>query len=114
MSPEQAGGAARLDGRADVYVLGCVAPGSVTAKGTYALTGSANYAASGWRWERSTDGGSTWSLWATTQNTTSFVPAGEDYSVHWRLFAKRSSDGVTDDAFASTVVCTGTGGCGLQ
>jgi subtilisin family serine protease len=86
------------------------APGTVTAKGTYPLTGSANYPASIWRWERSNNGGSTWSLWATTQNSSFVAFAGEDFTIRWRLTATRTSDGVTDNHVVSTLVCTVTGG----
>ncbi len=96
------------------FAVSASAPGSVNVKGTYNLTGSANYNASNWKWDKSTNGGQTWAQWATTQNATFFVAAGEDQTINWRLSAKRSSDGVTDIAYVNTVICTVTGGCGLQ
>lgn len=92
------------------FVVTASAPGEVTAKGTYTLTGSANSSASGWRWERSDNGGP-WAVWATTQNSSFFVSAGQELTISWRLFARRNSDGVTDFGFAETWVCTKTSGC---
>jgi hypothetical protein len=88
------------------------APGYVSTKATYTLSGSANYPATNWKWELNDDGGPTWTTVATTQNTTFTVAAGENVTIQWRLSAKRSSDGVTDIGYASTIVCTVTGGCG--
>lgn len=94
------------------FAVTATAPGYVSAKATYTLSGSANYPAQAWKWERSNNGGSTWSVWATTNNSSFTVAAGENYTIRWRLSAKRTSDNVTATAQTSTTVCTVTGGCG--
>ena len=92
------------------FIVNASAPGYITQKATYQLTGSANVAATNWKWERSDDGGP-WSVWATTQNS-QFVAYGGDYTIQWRLTATRVSDGRVDTDTATTVVCTLTSGCG--
>ncbi|MGH7752236.1 MAG: FlgD immunoglobulin-like domain containing protein, partial [Gemmatimonadales bacterium] len=80
------------------------APGLVRLKGTYPLTGSANYAAINWLWERSGDGGATWSFWSDQQNS-QFIAYAGNYQIDWRLSARRLTtlDEDTDDAV--TRVC---------
>jgi hypothetical protein len=75
----------------------------VTRKATYGLTGSASDPASDWQWDQSCEGGP-WSFWASTQNS-SFVAYAGNYTLDWRLFARRTSDGATNYGFASTRVC---------
>jgi len=79
------------------------APGFVTVKKTYPLTGSASHPASNWQWDQSYEGGP-WSFWANTQNS-AFVAYGGTYTLDWRLFARRVSDGATDYGYATTRVC---------
>jgi subtilisin family serine protease len=85
------------------FTVTASAPGYLTVKAIYPLSGSANYPASGWRWDRGDDG-APYSLWANAQNS-QFVAYAGDYSIGWRLFARRTSDGVTDYGFATTTVC---------
>jgi hypothetical protein len=94
------------------FAVTAVAPGSVSLKATYPLTGSANYTATGWKWESSDNGGATWTVVASTQNTQFTVSAGQNYTIRWLLTAKRVSDGVTASTVTTTRVCTVTGGCG--
>jgi subtilisin family serine protease len=86
------------------------APNYITVKATYPLTGSANYPASGWRWDRGDDG-APYTLWANAQNT-QFVAYAGDYTIGWRLFARRNSDAVTAYGYNSTTVCIQSTPCG--
>jgi thermitase len=89
------------------------APGVVTVKSTYPLTGGASDPASNWKWERSDNGGATWSLWASAQNSQFIAYAGQ-YTIRWRLSARRNSDGATAQDLVTTQVCIPTGPACLQ
>ena len=97
--------AAKAVGYVEPFVVTASVPGRITVKGTYPLTASASQPASGWKWERSDNGGTTWQLWATTQST-QFVAYAGSYTIRWRLTARRNSDGVVDTDLRSTIVCT--------
>ena len=84
--------------------------GYVTVKATYPLVGSASQPAGAWRWDRDDDGFA-YTLWANAQNSQYVAYAGK-YTINWRLFARRNSDGVTDYGYASTTVCISTTQCG--
>jgi hypothetical protein len=89
------------------FTVTASAPSFVSTKGAYALNGFANYPATGWKWEISENGGASWSVWATTQNSSFFAAAGEDLTIFWRLSAKRA-DGSIAYGVAATEVCTAT------
>ena len=91
------------------FIVTAGAPGSVTVKKTYSLTGSASQPATAWRWDRDDDG-TAYTLWANAQNS-SFIAYAGSYTINWRLFARRTSDAVTDYGFASTVVCITSSPC---
>jgi subtilisin family serine protease len=55
------------------------APGLVTVKKTYPLTGSASHPASNWQWDRSYEGGP-WEYWSSNQNS-QFVAYGGTYTL---------------------------------
>lgn len=102
--PNQVNWAYGVVGQPAPFTVTASAPGYVTVKSTYPLTGSANQGAYGWRWDRSTNGGSTYSLWASAQNS-QFIAYAGDYTLHWRLFARQTSGGATDYGYAQTMVC---------
>jgi hypothetical protein len=86
-----------------LFAVTASGPGFITVKAGYNLTGSANYPATNWKWERSDDGGPYY-LWANSQNT-SFVAFAGHYEITWKLTAQRVSDGVTDTDLLFTTVC---------
>jgi hypothetical protein len=57
------------------FIVTASAPGYVTVKSTYSLTGSASGPASGWLWERS-DNGSPFTFWSNQQNSSFVAYAG--------------------------------------
>lgn len=85
------------------FVVSADAPGYVTVKSTYDLLGSANAPATNWEWQQSYDGGP-YSFWSSNQNS-SFVAYAGQYTLDWRLTARRSSDGARDTAYTTTIVC---------
>jgi subtilase family protein/flagellar hook capping protein FlgD len=102
-APNQVGMAYAVVGQVAPFVVTADAPGLVTAKSTYSLTGSASDPASGWLWEQSQDGGP-WGWWSNNQST-QFVAYAGTYTLDWRLSAHRNSDGSPDTGFATTRVC---------
>lgn len=88
----------------DYYSVTASVPSYITAKATYSLTGGASHASDSWIWEQRASGG-TWGAWANTQNTYYTAYAG-DYSVDWRLRARRVYDSSRDTSEASMRVCT--------
>ncbi|HZN97573.1 MAG TPA: FlgD immunoglobulin-like domain containing protein, partial [Gemmatimonadales bacterium] len=101
--PNQVNWAYGVAGQEAPFTVTAGAPGYITVKATYPLNGSANYPATGWRWDRG-DNGAPYTLWANGQNS-QFIAYAGDYTIGWRLFARRTSDGVTDNGFATTTVC---------
>lgn len=99
--------AAKAVGYVDPFVVTASVPSGITVKATYPLNGLASHPATAWKWERSDNGGATWSLWASTQNS-QFVAYAGSYTIHWRLTARRISDSVTDSDVQTTVVCIGS------
>jgi subtilisin family serine protease len=97
--------AARAVGLAVPFVVTASVPDWITVKGTYQLIGNAGHPATGWRWDRSDDGGASWVVWATSQNS-AFVAYLGEYTITWRLSATRTSDGATDTDVQSTYICT--------
>jgi hypothetical protein len=96
----------------DPFVVTASVPSIITVKSTSPLNGSASHPATGWRWDRSDDGGVTYRLWANAQNT-QFVAYAGNYTIHWKLTARRISDGVVDTHIHTTQVCT-SGSCQLN
>ncbi|MGQ0813822.1 MAG: FlgD immunoglobulin-like domain containing protein [Gemmatimonadota bacterium] len=88
------------------------APSYVSIKATYSLDGSASYPSNGWQWDRSDNGGSSWYLWESAQNS-SFIAYAGNYYVDWRLSASRIADAAKDTGYAQTHVCVETSGCDL-
>jgi Zn-dependent metalloprotease len=84
------------------FTVTATAPGFVTVKQVYQLTGSATDPGSSWLWERS-DGGAYYT-WANTQNS-SFMAYNGQYVIDWRLSAVRTYDSDPDTAWTSTQVC---------
>ena len=99
--------AAKAVGYVDPFFVTATVPEWISVKSTYPLNGSASHPATGWKWERSDNGGATWGLWANAQNS-QFVAYAGGYTIHWRLTARRVSDGVTGTDVRATIVCIGT------
>ena len=112
VAPSQVNWAYGVAGQPAPFTVTAGAPGQVTVKATYALTGSANYPATAWRWDRDDDGFA-YTLWANAQNSQFIAYAGQ-YTINWRLFARRTSDAVTDYGYASTIVCIPASSCPLN
>lgn len=102
-APSQVGFGYAVLGQVAPFVVTADAPGFVTVKSTYSLTGSASDPASAWLWEQSFDGGP-WGWWANQQNS-AFVAYGGNYTLDWRLTAQRNFDAAVDTGFATTRVC---------
>jgi len=85
------------------FTVTASAPGFVTVKSTYSLTGSASDPAHGWLWEQSYDGGP-WGWWDSQQNS-AFVAYAGTYTLDWRLSAQRNFDNAVGTGFATTEVC---------
>ncbi len=102
-APDQVGFGYAVLGQVAPFSVTASAPGFVTVKSTYSLTGSASDPASGWQWDRSYDGGP-FSFWASGQNS-SFIAYAGNYTLDWRLSATRNFDGAGGTGYAQTRVC---------
>jgi len=85
------------------FSVGASAPGVVTVKATYDLTGFGNYPAS-WAWDRSDDAGGSYYGWAGSQNS-QFVAYAGQYDIFWRLTGVRTATGENQVSTTQTKVC---------
>ncbi|MGH7615478.1 MAG: S8 family serine peptidase [Gemmatimonadales bacterium] len=102
-APNQVGFGYAVLGQVAPFVVTASAPGLVTVKSTYSLTGSASDPATGWLWQQSYDGGP-WGFWSSNQNS-AFVAYAGTYTLDWRLSANRNFDSARDTGYATTRVC---------
>lgn len=88
----------------DCFTVTATVDPLVTQGGMYPLSGTSSHPTGSWVWDR--DDGLGWYEWATSQNSSFYVPEdpGASYTIAWRLNAQRASDGLWDFDDRTTVV----------